>query len=63
MEGVLDLPGFTRFEETTSIDGDFLAAVGQPLTPEEEAAATSSGKPARERARGAAAPCGSARAP
>ena len=48
MEGVLDLPGFTRLEEATAIDGDFLAAVGQPLTPEEEAAANSSGKPARE---------------
>ncbi len=28
MEGVLDLPGFTRLEEATAIDGDFLAAVG-----------------------------------
>ena len=49
MEGVLDLPGFTRLEETTAINGGrFLAAVGQPLTPEEEAEAASSGKPARE---------------
>ena len=48
MEGVLDLPGFTRLEEATAIDGDFLAAVGQPLTPEEEAAANTEGKPARE---------------
>jgi flagellar hook assembly protein FlgD len=49
MEGVLDLRGFTRLEEATSIgDGDFLAAVGQPLSAEEEAAAASSDKPARE---------------
>lgn len=49
MEGALDLPGFTRLEETASLGGgEFLAAVGQPLTPEEEAAAAESGKPARE---------------
>lgn len=49
MEGALDLPGFTRFQETASLGkGKVLAAIGQPLTPEEEAQATQSGKPARE---------------
>jgi hypothetical protein len=49
MEGALELPGFTRLEEATSIgDGRFLSAVGQPLSAEEEAAAASSDKPARE---------------
>jgi hypothetical protein len=49
MEGALELPGFTRFEETASIaDGRLLAAVGQPLTPEEEAEAAATGTPARE---------------
>ncbi|RKQ92335.1 hypothetical protein C8N24_2181 [Solirubrobacter pauli] len=49
MEGALDLPDFTRLEEATSIGkGKLLSGVGQPLTPEEEAAAAESGKPARE---------------
>ncbi|MBE2316883.1 hypothetical protein DVA67_012950 [Solirubrobacter sp. CPCC 204708] len=49
MEGALDLPGFTRFEEAASLGkGKVLAAVGQPLTPEEELEAANTGKPARE---------------
>jgi hypothetical protein len=49
MEGALELPGFTRFEESASIGkGKLLAAVGQPLTAEEEAEAARSGKAARE---------------
>jgi hypothetical protein len=49
MEGVLELPGFTRLEETASLaGGELLAGVGQPLTPEEEAEAAVSGTPARE---------------
>jgi flagellar hook assembly protein FlgD len=49
MEGVIGLSGFTRLEETASIgNATLLAAVGQPLTPEEEAEAANSGKPARE---------------
>lgn len=49
MEGALDLPDFTRFEEATSLGkGKVLSTVGQPLTPEEEAEAAQSGKAARE---------------
>jgi hypothetical protein len=49
MEGALDLPGFTRLEEATSLGkGRVLAAIGQPLTPQEEAEAAQTGKPARE---------------
>ncbi|MDA0171050.1 hypothetical protein OJ998_18240 [Solirubrobacter taibaiensis] len=49
MEGALDLPGFTRFEEASSLGkGKVLAAIGQPLTPEEELEAAQTGKPARE---------------
>ncbi len=49
MEGALSLTGFTRLEETVSLGGGkLLAGVGQPLTPEEEAEALTSGKPARE---------------
>jgi hypothetical protein len=49
MEGALDLRGFTRLEEAASLGkGKVLAAVGQPLTPEEEAEAARTGKPARE---------------
>lgn len=49
MEGALELPDFTRFEESTSLGrGKLLAAVGQPLTPAEEAEAAQSGKAARE---------------
>ncbi|MDA0183520.1 hypothetical protein OJ997_24640 [Solirubrobacter phytolaccae] len=49
MEGALDLPGFTRLEESTSLGkGKVLSGVGQPLSPEEEAEAAQSGKAARE---------------
>jgi hypothetical protein len=51
MEGALDLSGFTRLEESVPVTGKgakLLTAVGQPLTPEEEAAATASGKDPRE---------------
>jgi hypothetical protein len=49
MEGALDLTGFTQFEESAPVDNkSLLAAVGQPLSAAEEAAAASSGKPARE---------------
>lgn len=49
MEGALELPDFTRFEEATSLGkGKLLAAVGQPLSPAEEAEAAQSGKAARE---------------
>lgn len=49
MEGALDLSGFTRFEEAASLGkGKVLAAIGQPLTLEEELEAAQSGKPARE---------------
>ena len=64
MEGALDLPGFTRLEESTSLGERqaLLAAVGQPLTPEEEAEAAQL-RQARARAPpGADARCSSARA-
>jgi flagellar hook assembly protein FlgD len=51
MEGALDLTGFTQLEESAPVTGKgakLLTAVGQPLTPEEEAAATASGKDPRE---------------
>jgi len=49
MEGATDLPGFKVLEEATLATGKAnLASVGQPLTPEEEAAALSSGKDPRE---------------
>jgi hypothetical protein len=51
MEGALDLKGFTQLEESAPVTGKgakLLTAVGQPLTPEEEAAATASGKDPRE---------------
>jgi hypothetical protein len=48
MEGALTLTGFTRLEEAVSIGGGkFLSAVGQPHSPEEEAEALTTGKPAR----------------
>jgi flagellar hook assembly protein FlgD len=48
MTGALSLPGFTRLEESASLGtGKLLAAVGEPLSAQEEAAATQSGKPAR----------------
>jgi hypothetical protein len=49
MEGALDLPGFSRLEETAAFGGGrLLAAIGQPLSEEEATEAASSGKPARE---------------
>ncbi len=50
MTGVESLPGFTKLEESLPVAGErtLLTAVGQALTPEEEAAAEQSGKPARE---------------
>jgi flagellar hook assembly protein FlgD len=51
MEGALDLTGFTQLEESAPVTGKgakLLTGVGQPLTPEEEAAATASGKDPRE---------------
>ncbi|HEY6892223.1 MAG TPA: N,N-dimethylformamidase beta subunit family domain-containing protein [Solirubrobacter sp.] len=49
MEGANDLPGFKVLQESTLVDGKAdLASVGQPLTPEEEAASVSSGKEPRE---------------
>lgn len=49
MEGALNLPGFRRLEETAELDGGrYLAAVGQPLTPEEEAESTTTGKAPRQ---------------
>jgi hypothetical protein len=49
MEGANDLPGFKVLEESSLVTGkSLLAAVGQPLTPEEEAAALSSGKDPRD---------------
>lgn len=49
MEGALNLPGFTQLEEAALPDAkDLLTAVGQPLTPEEEAAAVAEGKDPRE---------------
>ncbi|MDA0161917.1 hypothetical protein OM076_16705 [Solirubrobacter ginsenosidimutans] len=49
MEGANDLPGFKVLQESTLVDGKAdLASVGQPLTPEEEAASVSSGKDPRE---------------
>ena len=49
MEGALDLPGFKELEESTLVRGpNLLAAVGQPLSPEEEAESASTGKAPRE---------------
>ncbi len=50
MTGVQSLPGFTKLEESLPVTGDrkLLTAVGQALTPEEEAAAQQSGKEPRE---------------
>jgi hypothetical protein len=49
MEGATDLPGFKELEESNLATGKAnLASVGQPLTPEEEAGALSSGKDPRE---------------
>lgn len=49
MEGALDLPGFAQLEESAPVTGKgLLAAIGQPLTAEEEAAAQSAGKEPRE---------------
>jgi flagellar hook assembly protein FlgD len=49
MEGANDLSGFKVLEEAALVDGKAdLASVGQPLTPEEEAAALSSSKDPRE---------------
>jgi hypothetical protein len=50
MTGVESLPGFTQLEESLPVSGQrkLLTGVGQALTPQEEAAAQSSGKPARE---------------
>jgi N,N-dimethylformamidase beta subunit-like protein len=49
MEGANDLPGFKVLEESTLVQGKTnLASVGQPLTPEEEAASVSSGKEPRD---------------
>jgi hypothetical protein len=49
MEGANDLPDFKVLEEASLVTGKAnLAAVGQPLSAEEEAAAASSGKDPRE---------------
>ena len=49
MEGANDLQGFKVLQESTLVDGKAdLASVGQPLTPQEEAASVSSGKDPRE---------------
>jgi hypothetical protein len=49
MEGALDLQGFRRLEESVPVEGpNLLAAVGQPLSPEEEAQSASTGKAPRE---------------
>jgi hypothetical protein len=49
MTGALELPRFSRLEESASLgSGKLLAAVGQPLSAQEESEAASSGKPARE---------------
>jgi hypothetical protein len=50
MTGAPQLSGFTKLEESLPVSGDrkLLAGVGQELTPEETAAASQSGKPARE---------------
>ena len=49
MEGANDLQGFKVLEEASLVSGKAnLASVGQPLTPEEEAASVSSGKDPRE---------------
>jgi hypothetical protein len=49
MEGANDLPGFKVLEEASLVAGKAnLASVGQPLTPDEEAASVSSGKDPRE---------------
>ena len=47
MEGALDLEGFRRLEESAPVANP-LAAVGQPLSPEEEAESTTTGKAPRE---------------
>jgi hypothetical protein len=49
MEGALDLRGFKALEESVPVEGpNLLAAVGQPLSPEEEAESASTGKAPRE---------------
>jgi hypothetical protein len=50
MTGVQSLPGFTKLEESLPVAGERtqLTAVGEQLTPEEEATAQSSGKEPRE---------------
>jgi flagellar hook assembly protein FlgD len=49
MEGANDLPGFKVLEESALVTGkSLLAAVGQPLTPEEEAASLSAGRGPRQ---------------
>jgi N,N-dimethylformamidase beta subunit-like, C-terminal/FlgD Ig-like domain len=50
MTGVESLPGFTKLEESLPVAGERtqLTAVGQQLTPEEEAGAQQSGKEPRE---------------
>ena len=49
MEGALDLQGFKQLEESVPVEGpNLLAAIGQPLTPEEEAESTTTGKAPRE---------------
>jgi hypothetical protein len=49
MEGALDLEGFRRLEESVPVQGpNLLAAVGQPLSPEEELESTTTGKAPRE---------------
>jgi hypothetical protein len=49
MEGANDLRGFSVLEESSLVQGKAdLASIGQPLTPDEEAAALSSGKDPRE---------------
>ena len=47
MEGALNLPGFRKLEESVPVENP-LAAVGEPLSPEEEAESTSTGKAPRE---------------
>jgi hypothetical protein len=48
MEGALNLPGFRRLEESVEDGGRLLAAVGQPLSPQEEAESTTTGQAPRE---------------
>jgi hypothetical protein len=50
MTGASDLPGFTKLEESLPPTGGrkLLSGIGQPLTPEETAAAEQTGKQARQ---------------